>query len=63
MGLVRESLFPNECGKGLHEEIPGTSTREVNLLSVKLRYFDWPVPVFIRFIEISRIYRNIYEVK
>ena len=30
---------------------------------VKLRYFDWPIPVFIRFIEISRIYRNIYEVK
>ena len=31
--------------------------------SVKLRYFDWPIPVFIRFIEISKIYRNIYEVK
>ena len=30
---------------------------------VKLQYFDWPIPVFIRFIEISRIYRNIYEVK
>ena len=30
---------------------------------VKLRYFDWPIPVFIRCIEISRIYRNIYEVK
>ena len=30
---------------------------------VKLRYFDWPIPVFITFIEISRIYRNIYEVK
>ena len=28
---------------------------------VKLRYFDWPVPVFIRFIEISRIYRNIWS--
>ena len=30
---------------------------------VQLRYFDRPIPVFIRFIEISRIYRNIYEVK
>ena len=30
---------------------------------VELRYFDWPIPVFIRFIERSRIYRNIYEVK
>ena len=28
-----------------------------------MRYFDWPIPVFIRFTEISRIYRNIYEVK
>ena len=24
----------------------------------KLRYFDWPIPVFISFIEISRIYRK-----
>ena len=30
---------------------------------VKLWYFDRPVPVFIRFIEISRIYRNIYGIK
>ena len=31
---------------------------------VKLRwYFDWPIPVFIRFIEILRIYGDIYEVK
>ena len=29
---------------------------------VKLRYFDWPIPVFIRFTEISRIYRNIYNI-
>ena len=32
-------------------------------IDVKLRYFDWPIPVFIRFIEISRIYTNIYDVK
>ena len=35
--------------------------RAVN--KVKLRHFDWPIPVFIRFIEISRIYNNIHEVK
>lgn len=34
MSLVRESLLINECGKGLHDRVPGTSTWEVNLLPV-----------------------------